>query len=250
MQRDLVEYCVSDVEILTKACLKFRQQLLETANVCSFTEACTIASACNKVFRRNFLKPNTICIIPKNGYRWRDNQSKIAVQWLVWKEHEHQINIIHAAKQQEIRIHGVKVDGYCEETKQVFEFHSCYYHGCRECFKHNRDMTIMHDNPAETMHLRYESTMAKSERLRELGYEVIEMWECRFRKMLQENDDLRAYVENNPVVSLTLLNPREAFYGGRTGNTFEHYKCKSGEKVNMSMFALFILTSASMGNFP
>ncbi|KAJ8974555.1 hypothetical protein NQ317_000531, partial [Molorchus minor] len=122
MQRDLVECCVSDVQILKEACLKFRQQLLETTNVCPFTEACTIASACNKVFRRNFLEPNTIGIIPKDGYRWRENQSKIAIQWLVWEEKQRSVNIIHAAKQQEAVVNGAKVDGYCSETKQVFEF--------------------------------------------------------------------------------------------------------------------------------
>lgn len=64
MQRDLEAYCVFDVEILSQACLKFRDQLISTGNVCPFTEECTIASACNKVFRCNFLKPYTIGIIP------------------------------------------------------------------------------------------------------------------------------------------------------------------------------------------
>ncbi|KAJ8970482.1 hypothetical protein NQ317_016238 [Molorchus minor] len=130
LQRDLADYCISDVEILTAACLKFRRQLIDTGNVCPFTEACTIASACNKIYRRNFLKPNSIDIIPKNGYRWRDNQSKIATQWLVWEERQRKINIIHSAKQQEAVKQGVKVDGYNPETKQIFEFHGCYYHGC------------------------------------------------------------------------------------------------------------------------
>lgn len=125
IQKEFVEYCISDVEILSTACLKFRQQLLETSNVCPFTEACTIASACNKVFLRNFLRPNTIGIIPKNGYRWCDNQSKIAIQWMVWEEHQRGGNIVHAAKEKEIVLQGVKVDGYCKETNQVFEFHGC-----------------------------------------------------------------------------------------------------------------------------
>ncbi|KAJ8909929.1 hypothetical protein NQ315_005648 [Exocentrus adspersus] len=93
-QKEIVEYCISDVEILAAASLKFGQQMLETGNVCPFTEACTIASACNKVYRRNFLQPNTIGIIPKGGYRWGDNQSKIAIQWLVWMEKERNINIV------------------------------------------------------------------------------------------------------------------------------------------------------------
>lgn len=34
MHRDLIEYCISDVDILTKACLKFRKIFLEECNVC------------------------------------------------------------------------------------------------------------------------------------------------------------------------------------------------------------------------
>lgn len=54
MRKEILEYCVSDVNILAEACLKFREQLLKIGNVCPFTEATTIASTCNKVFRRNF----------------------------------------------------------------------------------------------------------------------------------------------------------------------------------------------------
>lgn len=79
-QKELIEYCISDVEILAQACIKFRSLLLEQCNVDPFMESVTIASACNLVFRRNFLKPNTIGIIPKKGYRLVDNQSAIAAK--------------------------------------------------------------------------------------------------------------------------------------------------------------------------
>ena len=118
-RKELVEYCVSDVEILTQACLKFRTLLLSVGNVCPFTEACTIASTCNKLFRRNYLTSDSIAVIPKGGYRWTDNQSKIAIQWLIWEELQRRVNIIHAAKQAEIVLNGTRVDGYCRETNQV-----------------------------------------------------------------------------------------------------------------------------------
>ncbi|KAG5866291.1 hypothetical protein JTB14_023254 [Gonioctena quinquepunctata] len=140
-------------------------------------EATTIASACNKVYRRNFLKPNTIGIIPKRGYRWRDNQSKIAIQWMVWEEHQRRIDIQHAAKDQEVRIAKVKVDGYCEGTNQVFEFEGCYYHGCPHCFAHQRDSPLK-EEPSETLNLRYEATTAKKDRLKSLGYDKLNFDDC------------------------------------------------------------------------
>ncbi|CAH2008745.1 unnamed protein product [Acanthoscelides obtectus] len=66
-QKEIVEYCISDVEILTQACLKFRDLMKTETTVDPFQESTTIASCCNKVFRRNFLKPETIGILPNQN---------------------------------------------------------------------------------------------------------------------------------------------------------------------------------------
>ncbi|KAJ8911928.1 hypothetical protein NQ315_016269 [Exocentrus adspersus] len=249
LRKELIEYCISDVEILTEACRKFRQQMLQTGNVCPFTEACTIASCCNKVFRRNFLKPRSMGIIPKGGYRYRDNQSSIAIQWLVWEEKQQNIKIKHAARGKESTVQGVKVDGYCAETKQIYQFYGCYYHGCTTCFRYNRDAP-MHDDSSQTLNTRYESTMAQAERLRNMGYVLIEMWECRFRKQLQENPCLKQYTESHRMLAMEPLNPRDAFYGGRTGNTHEYYKCKDDEQIKYVDVCSLYPWVCKYGKFP
>ncbi|KAG5885995.1 hypothetical protein JTB14_025389 [Gonioctena quinquepunctata] len=229
-QKELVEYCVSDVDILSRACLKFRELMIKEGGVDPFTEAITLPGACNKIFRRSFLKPETIGLIPKNGYRCRDNQSKIAIQWLVWEEQQRCIKIQHAGRGPEASMANMKVDGFCEETNQIFEFHGCYFHGCPKCIKYKRDNFTFED-PTATIESRYEATLAKTECLRALGYEVIEKWECSFRKELSENLELRNFCEKHPFISLLPLNPRDAFYGGRTDATRLYYKCKEGEKI-------------------
>ena len=83
MRDELISYCINDVEILTEACFKFRSLLINSCNVCPFAEATTIASTCSLVYRRNFLKEDQIAIIPKNGYRWADNQSSSAIEWIL-----------------------------------------------------------------------------------------------------------------------------------------------------------------------
>ncbi|XP_030757090.1 uncharacterized protein LOC115882961 [Sitophilus oryzae] len=227
-EKEFVEYCVSDVDILTQACLKFRKLMIDEGNVCPFTEASTLPSACNKIFRRNFLQPETIGIIPKNGYRLCDNQSKIALQWLLWEEKERGVEIIHAAKQQESIVAGCKVDGFCEKSKQVFEFHGCYYHGCPRCYKYERQVPLK-DDPTQTLDSRYENTVTKTQHLIDQGYEVIEMWECDFRRNM--NDEIRQYTEDHPLLVNLPLNPRDAFYGGRTENMKTYYKCRDGEQI-------------------
>ncbi|KAK9708065.1 hypothetical protein QE152_g27445 [Popillia japonica] len=95
----------------------------------------------------------TIGIIPKGGYRWRDNQSIIATQWLIWEKKQRGINIQNAAKGQEAGqeavICGVKVDGFCGETGQ-FEFHGCFWHGCPRCIVVQRNEPC-HNDPSTTM---------------------------------------------------------------------------------------------------
>ncbi|CAH1111755.1 unnamed protein product [Psylliodes chrysocephalus] len=50
---------ISDVDILSRACLKFREMWIKEEGVDPFTEASTLPGTCNKIFCRNFLKPNT-----------------------------------------------------------------------------------------------------------------------------------------------------------------------------------------------
>ena len=60
----LEQYCQDDVTVLRQACRVFRREFLEIGNIEVFLEALTIASACNKVLRKKFLKPETIGLIP------------------------------------------------------------------------------------------------------------------------------------------------------------------------------------------
>jgi hypothetical protein len=57
-------YCQDDVRVLRQACKILRRNFIEMGNIEVFLEAMTIASACNKAFGKQFLKPKTIGIIP------------------------------------------------------------------------------------------------------------------------------------------------------------------------------------------
>ncbi|KAK9720168.1 hypothetical protein QE152_g22256 [Popillia japonica] len=79
------------------------------------------------------------------------------------------------------------------------------------------------------MERRYEDTCAKTERLREAGYEVIERWECDFRNTM--TDEIKDYTENHELLRNTPLNPRDAFYGGRTGASKMYHTVVEDEKI-------------------
>ncbi|XP_055390586.1 uncharacterized protein LOC129619368 [Condylostylus longicornis] len=247
VDEQIIEYCANDVTILTQSCLKFREMFLKQCNVEPFLEATTIASACNLAFRRNFLKEDTISLIPKHGYRNSGNQSKVAIQWLVWEEEKRNINIRHTAKQKESFVNGIKVDGFCSETNQVFEFYSCYYHGHPTCIPHNRNNSLQ-DDSNDTMNTRYERTIKKAERLRKLGYDVIEMWQCEFNSLISKEE--ASYLKNHPLVQHAPLNPRDAFYGGRTGNVYNYYKCKEEGKIKYIDICSLYPWVCKYGKFP
>ncbi|KAJ8024852.1 hypothetical protein HOLleu_34885 [Holothuria leucospilota] len=120
MNREMERYCVGDVNLLRKGCLRFRRIFLDMNGMDPFLHAMTIAQACQQVFRRQYLTPGTIALVPHHGYRRMDNHSKKAMQWLAWKSHEEGIRIDHARNGGEkiAQIYddkqttGFKVDGY------------------------------------------------------------------------------------------------------------------------------------------
>lgn len=249
MKKELVDYCISDVDILTKACLKFRQMFMKESNVCPFSEAVTLPAACNLLYRRNFLKPNTIGIIPPKGYRNIDNQSKIASMWLIWEEEKRGIIIQHSIRQREVSVNGLRVDGFFPDLNLVFEFYGCFFHGHSCIGVEDRNQPLSKD-PSDTLENRFERTLRKADRLKNFGYTVIEKWECEFRDTLTENKELESHLRNHPVMIHSPLEPRDAFYGGRTGNTRSYYKVKEDEKIKYVDVCSLYPWVCKYGKFP
>lgn len=83
--KELVEYCRSDVDILRKSCL-------DIANIDPF-QYVTIASVCMAVYRSKYLKENTTAVV-KNVIS--DQYSESSVQWMDFLMHKRNINIQHA----------------------------------------------------------------------------------------------------------------------------------------------------------
>ena len=217
-QKELLLYCRSDVDILRKCCLKFRSLFMDLTMkdgkscIDPFEKCITIASACNLVFRKNFLENETIGIIPPHGYRPSDKQSAMAYQWLYYLAHKKNLSIQHGRNTGEKQIGPFKVDGYYESEVEriVFEFHGCFWHGCPNCFSRT---TI---NPVTQLSMEdlYTQTMEKRHYIESNGYSYICIWECQFKKELETDVTMKHYIESLELV--TPLEPRDAFYGGRT----------------------------------
>ena len=135
-----------------------------------FLESLTIASACNKVLRGKFLKPDTIGLIPTGGYTCNNKYSKKVIMWLLHMKQTEGVAIKQARNGREYRVPELphfSVDGYCAETNTVFEFFGCYWHGCT-CQPFHDVITTNGDNLAA----KYEQTMARLEQITRAGYQV------------------------------------------------------------------------------
>ena len=138
MAKEITKYCRSDVDILRRGCIQFQQLFKTTTGVDPFAACITIASACNLVFRRNFLKPDTIAIFPQK--RHIETQSVIALKWLSYVSQENNIRIQHAKNGGEFRIGSFRVDGYSRDTNTIYEFHG------KDTIEVNLSLTFEYNN--------------------------------------------------------------------------------------------------------
>ena len=223
----LLEYCKEDVTILRLACLKFRKMLIELTKVDPFNQV-TLASTAISVYTTMFLKEKEISIIPRNGYRFAENQSLKALKWLEWESHKRGVKIHSAANGREIRIfNDILVDGFLHPNT-VFSFLGCYWHQCTKCFPHQ-----FHDRPDSNtkIHSLFESSRARANKIRTLGYNLIEIWEHEFDEMMKTDIEIEKYISSLDYLKVAPLDPRDAFMGGRTGVCKLYHKVLPGEKI-------------------
>ena len=183
MWEEIKKYCIADVDLLRRGCIKFCECFLSANRVDPLLESLIIASACNLVFRRNFLRQNSIGILPRNGYRRADNQSKVAIEWLSWMAHAGNIFIQHAGNGRGVRLpENLLVDGLCETTNTVYELYGCWFHGCEKCFF---NQTCKLSDNDDALFLAREKTLEEEERIKGAGYNWISIWQCEYNKILQ-----------------------------------------------------------------
>jgi hypothetical protein len=120
-QKEFLEYCDSDVDILRRGCLELGKQVLEITDIDPF-QYITVAGICMTIYRTKYLQPKTIPIIKEDN---KEMYSKGSITWL-----NTFTNVLHALNGGEINICGAKVDGFNQETNTVYQYHGCFWHGC------------------------------------------------------------------------------------------------------------------------
>ena len=127
-RKEIIKYCRSNVDILAKCCLLYRELFRNETDIDPFDKALTIASYCHQVYRTNFLEKDTIGIF-SHDRQLKTNQSNTAVKWLSYIMEKEDIHIQHVRNGGEKRVGNYSLDGYCEETHTAYEYQGCFWHG-------------------------------------------------------------------------------------------------------------------------
>ena len=112
-----------------------------------FTKPCDLVrhatSRCSRG-QTKIICPNKRIPAPASAYEKafypEDRCSFIGTKWLEWEAQQRGIHIHHArcGHGGERHILGTRVDGYHPETKTIFQFHGCFWHGCKQCYPDER----------------------------------------------------------------------------------------------------------------
>lgn len=209
MSEEKMKYNLSDTHILRKCCMEFRTLMLKITGIDVFAECMTTATLCSKFYRKKFLKPNTIALIPAGGYRRAEKQSIKAVKWMEYlMKEDNGLRIQHARNGAEARRGRWKLDGLSADGCTAYEFHGCFWHGCPKCHLQRDVITpTVYGTPED----RYQKTLAKERYLRSIGMNLVVMWECELDELLRSNREMRSFFDEFDAGRV--FSPREALSG-------------------------------------
>ena len=238
LHKELLEYCISDVTILKQACLQFRNDFISETEIDPFISNITLSQLCMDFYKSTYLKPDTIPIIPPQGYYNEERQSEIGLKWIKYIEKELGRSLVKKGNNGEHKIGKYRVDGYDEVTKTVYEFLGDYYHGNLDVYSRetpNKTLNI-------TMGELNEITMVRLKTIKDMGYNVVTMWETDFKESAPE------FIKSCEVIGP--LKPRDAFYGGRTNGIRLKCNVKNDEKIKYYDFCSLYPDIVKNGKFP
>jgi hypothetical protein len=245
MQRDLQSYCENDVVVLRMGCTRFRRLLLGIAGTDPFKESVTIASCAQLIYRKLFLRPNTIGVLPPSGYRPHANQSRKALLWLSWLKQKEGIDIRDTRHPDgEFKINNYRVDGYCAASNTVYEFLGSYWHGDPNAY----DPNTFNRRMQCPMGVLCDRTLRRQHDIEHAGYKYVGMWESEWDLLVKRDPELRRFTETGDATMP--LDPRDAFFGGRTNASRLYYTQQDGSKVHYVDFCSLYPTVNKYCEYP
>ena len=130
----------------------------------------------------------------------RQRHSKSALEWLRYVERARGIKLCHAFNGGEVTLgcRKIRVDGFHPPSNTVYQFHGCWFHA-HDCIPARRYPS------ASSRHERRERTARVSAYLKAIGYKLIVVWECDWRKMKRQDPQVMTSEQHWRVNGLKML---------------------------------------------
>ncbi len=198
------EYCYQDVNILRKGCLTFREGFLKINPAFDVFNYCTIASACNNIYRASCMPKDTIAILRK---RMKVNKSAGELEYLAYMQKTEFPAMIY-----DFQCGEYICDGYDKDTNTVFEYYGDYWHGNPEVF----NPEDVNQRTGKSFEMLNEERLKKEKYITKSGYKLCTIWENDWIKMKSNDAIVQEFMKTYKSEYYTPIDPKDAFFGGRT----------------------------------
>lgn len=158
--------------------------------------------------------------------QFSDIHGRMSLEWMSYLTKLQSIHIEHKFNVGEKKVgqHGIPVDGFCEATNTVYQFHGCLFHGCplKDC---NIVKNRTH-NPVngKLLTVLQKDTVLKEEYIKKLGFHLVTIYECRWQEFKKESQTCRSFIkqwfsekmaEKSPMTENEIIDAvkNDVFYG-------------------------------------
>ena len=174
-------FIIKDISKLAKtyACVHCRARFTQACSLQRHTQTCAQGKTMIDCPAERGEAPQTAF---EKAFYPKHSSSPESLRWLEQEAALRKIYFHHAACGHggERWVERAPVDGYNHETRTVFQYHGCRWHGCRKCYPNDRNKIVAHNN--QTREDRFKATVERTEALRAAGCQVIEAWSCEVGK--------------------------------------------------------------------
>jgi hypothetical protein len=123
------------------------------------------------------------------------NHSKMQIDWLKFISILHKISIQYAVNGIEFTIPSTKykADGYCKENNTIYEFHGDFWHGNPKIYNNQCINKVKNMSFGEI----YQKTLEREQLIRDLGYNLVVMWENDWKTINKSIKILQKKIRSN-----------------------------------------------------
>jgi hypothetical protein len=145
-----------------------------------YEQYCTLSKTATQISNELNIDDTTVCNYLRKAeiqIRSSTQYSYMCINWLDSIMESNDIYIQHALNGGEYQIPETryKADGYCAETNTIYEFHGDLFHGNPHLFDAQHCCHPFNDEI--TAGELYNKTLTKEDKIRELGYNLVTIWE-------------------------------------------------------------------------